>query len=79
MIGFSSMPLREMEYMAICGEELCDDTDAQETGKDPSRFEGHEVSKIAHYWLEASVITKSRMVQNNEEPFKSNQDSSRRQ
>ncbi len=34
----------------------------QEPIKDPARFPWHEVSKVAHYWLEVNAMTKPMMV-----------------
>ena len=30
--------------------------------KDPARFPWHEVTKVAHYWLEVNAMTRPMMV-----------------
>ena len=41
----------------------------QEPVKDPARFSWHEVTKVAHYWLEVNAMTGPMMVQEDEAPY----------
>jgi superfamily II DNA or RNA helicase len=41
----------------------------QEPIKDPARFPWHEVTKVAHYWLEVNAMTKPMMVREDEAPY----------
>jgi len=39
-------------------------------GQTPARFTWHEVTKVAHYWLEVNAMTKPMMVREDEAPYK---------
>jgi superfamily II DNA or RNA helicase len=41
----------------------------QEPVRDPARFPWHEVTKVAHYWLEVNAMTRPMMVREDEIPF----------
>jgi superfamily II DNA or RNA helicase len=41
----------------------------QEPIKDPARFPWHEVTKVAHYWLEVNAMTRPMMVREDEAPY----------
>ena len=41
----------------------------QEPIKDPARFPWHEVTKVAHYWLEVNAMTKPMMVREDQSPY----------
>jgi superfamily II DNA or RNA helicase len=41
----------------------------QEPVKDPARFPWHEVSKVAHYWLEVNAVTKPMTVREGESQY----------
>jgi hypothetical protein len=41
----------------------------QEPVKDPARFPWHEVSKVAHYWLEVNAVTKPIVVREGESQY----------
>ncbi len=45
----------------------------QEPIKDPARFPWHEVTKVAHYWLEVNALTQPMMVREDEAPYGGNQ------
>lgn len=40
----------------------------QDPIKDPARFPWHEVSKVAHYWLEVDALTKPMQVREDSPP-----------
>lgn len=44
----------------------------QEPIKDPARFPWHEVTKVAHYWLEVDAMTKPMEVREDEAPYGGN-------
>ena len=41
----------------------------QEPIKDPARFEWHEVTKVAHYWLEVDAMTRPMQVREDSPPY----------
>ncbi|MFC1895724.1 DUF3883 domain-containing protein, partial [Thermodesulfobacteriota bacterium] len=41
----------------------------QDPVKDPARFPWHEVTKVAHYWLEVNAMTRPMMVQEDQPPY----------
>jgi len=41
----------------------------QEPVRDPARFPWHEVTKVAHYWLEVNAMTKPMQVRENSPPY----------
>jgi len=41
----------------------------QEPVKDPARFPWHEVTKVAHYWLEVDAVVKPMVVRDNKVPY----------
>ena len=41
----------------------------QEPIKDPARFTWHEVTKVAHYWLEVDAMTRPMIVRENQAPY----------
>ncbi|MBI2857230.1 MAG: DUF3883 domain-containing protein, partial [Chloroflexi bacterium] len=41
----------------------------QEPVRDPARFPWHEVSKVAHYWLEVNAVTRPMQVQEQSAPY----------
>jgi len=41
----------------------------QEPIKDPARFPWHEVTKVAHYWLEVNAMTKPMVVREDDVPY----------
>ena len=41
----------------------------QEPIKDPAKFPWHEVTKVAHYWLEVNAMTKPMMVREDQLPY----------
>jgi len=41
----------------------------QEPIKDPARFPWHEVTKVAHYWLEVNAMTRPMQVREDEVPY----------
>ena len=41
----------------------------QEPIKDPARFPWHEVTKVAHYWLEVDALTKPMVVRDDSLPY----------
>lgn len=41
----------------------------QKPVKDPARFPWHEVTKVAHYWLEVNAMTQPMLVRENQDPF----------
>jgi len=41
----------------------------QEPVKDPAKFPWHEVTKVAHYWLEVNAISKPMQVREDEAPY----------
>ena len=41
----------------------------QEPIKDPARFEWHEVTKVAHYYLAVDAMTRPMKVRENGKPF----------
>ena len=41
----------------------------QEPVQDPARFTWNEVSRVAHYWLESSVVTKPMIARENDFPY----------
>lgn len=44
----------------------------QEPVRDPARFPWHQVTKVAHYWLEVDAMTKPMIVREDEEPYDAN-------
>ena len=44
--------------MTSCAEKA----ELQEPVEDPAQFEGHEVTKMAHYWLEVDAMTRPMRV-----------------
>lgn len=40
----------------------------QEPVKDPARFPWHEVTKVAHYWLEVDAMTRPMQVREDSPP-----------
>ncbi len=41
----------------------------QDPIKDPARFPWHEVTKVAHYWLEVDALTKPMQVREDSPPY----------
>lgn len=41
----------------------------QEPVQDPARFTWNEISRVAHYWLESSVVTKPMIARENDFPY----------
>lgn len=41
----------------------------QEPINDPARFEWHEVTKVAHYWLEVDAMTKPIQLREDRDPY----------
>lgn len=44
----------------------------QEPVRDPARFPWHQVTKVAHYWLEVNAMTKPMVVREDEESYDAN-------
>ena len=44
----------------------------QEPIKDPARFTWHEVTKVAHYWLEVDALTRPMRVREDQAPYGGN-------
>lgn len=60
-VGQASRPSATTARMAV--------PQLQEPIKDPARFPWHEVTKVAHYWLEVDAMTKPMMVREEQFPF----------
>jgi hypothetical protein len=37
--------------------------------KDPARFEWHEVTKVAHYWLSVDALTRPMQIREESPPY----------
>jgi len=49
----------------------------QEPIKDPTRFEWHEVTKVAHYYLSVDALTRPMQVREDSPPYAPGEDSRR--
>ncbi len=56
-------------YWLYVVTNCADQPTLQEPIKDPARFPWHEVTKVAHYWLQVNAMTQPMQVREDEAPY----------
>jgi len=75
MASHNLLPVNALHVSGVTGTAMRDARATQpvlqEPVKDPARFLWHEVTKVAHYWLEVNAMTKPMRVREDSPPYPS--------